>query len=90
MYEKIALEIIVDDVNDNAPRFSKKSVSVEISESVLPKDRIEAKGEKKFMTLLNCEIIKLLNFLAMLKNERIEKFLPNLSPRTPRLRFRRW
>ena len=46
VYEKIALEIIVDDVNDNAPRFSKKSVSVEISESVLPKDRIEAKGEK--------------------------------------------
>ena len=45
VYEKIALEIIVDDVNDNAPRFSKKSVSVEISESVLPKDRIEAKGE---------------------------------------------
>jgi len=41
VYEKIALEIIVDDVNDNAPRFSKKSVSVEISESVLPKDRIE-------------------------------------------------
>ena len=41
VYEKIALEIIVDDVNDNAPRFKKKSVSVEIPESISPKEPIE-------------------------------------------------
>lgn len=41
VYEKIVLELLVEDVNDNAPRFKEAIISINVPESAKPNVRIE-------------------------------------------------